>query len=121
MRFCKSCAKFTAGKPLYCQFCGRSYGVKLCPRGHRNPRAANACSQCGSLDLSTPHSSNSGMSRIGVFIGFLILGSLILFEIYFAIRLAYAPDSLLEPMQWGLGLALALLVWSHAFGHAKRK
>jgi hypothetical protein len=61
------------------------------------------------------------MSRIGVFIGFLILGSLILFEIYFAIRLAYAPDSLLEPMQWGLGLALALLVWSHAFGHAKRK
>jgi hypothetical protein len=61
------------------------------------------------------------MSRIGVFIGFLILGSLIFFEIYFAIRLVFAPGSLLEPMQWGLGLALALLLWSHAFGHTRRK
>lgn len=121
MRFCKSCAKFTAGTPLYCQFCGRSYSVKLCPRGHRNPRAANACSQCGSLDLSTPHSSNWGMSRIGVFIGFVILALLICFEAYFAVRLAYTPESLLEPMQWGLGLALALFVWAHATNRKGRK
>ncbi len=28
--------------------------MKLCPRGHRNPRNAEACSLCGSRDFSTP-------------------------------------------------------------------
>src|SRR5205807_728311 len=35
--------------------CGRSYGVKLCPSRHPNPRNAEICSQCGSRELSTPH------------------------------------------------------------------
>ena len=28
--------------------------MKLCPRGHPNPRNAEACAQCGSRDFSTP-------------------------------------------------------------------
>lgn len=44
----------TPGQPLFCNTCGRSYDVKLCPRRHVNPRTAEACSQCGSRDLSIP-------------------------------------------------------------------
>jgi RNA polymerase subunit RPABC4/transcription elongation factor Spt4 len=54
MRYCHSCHKITRGKPYFCNFCGSSYGVKLCGRLHPNPRLAHACSQCGSRDLSTP-------------------------------------------------------------------
>jgi hypothetical protein len=54
MKYCFNCNRITPGNPLFCNFCGRSYDVKLCPRRHVNPRTAEACSQCGSRDLSTP-------------------------------------------------------------------
>ncbi|MGD0580957.1 MAG: hypothetical protein ABSC08_18780 [Bryobacteraceae bacterium] len=54
MKYCYNCDRITAGEPLFCNFCGRSYNVKLCPRMHPNPRKAQACSKCGSRDLSTP-------------------------------------------------------------------
>lgn len=54
MRYCFQCGRITEGDPAYCNQCGRSYDVKLCPRGHRNPRGAEVCSQCGSRELSTP-------------------------------------------------------------------
>lgn len=54
MKYCYQCNRITAGKPLFCNFCGRSYNVKLCPRRHVNPRVAVACRECGSRELSTP-------------------------------------------------------------------
>jgi len=54
MRYCYHCRRITAGQPLFCNYCGRSYDVKLCPRLHPNPRTAEVCSQCGSHELSTP-------------------------------------------------------------------
>jgi len=54
MKYCYNCDRITPGAPLFCNFCGCSYDVKLCPRRHANPRTAEACSQCGSRDLSTP-------------------------------------------------------------------
>ena len=54
MKYCYECGRMTAGEPLFCNYCGRSYDVKLCPRLHVNPRYAEVCSQCGSRDLSTP-------------------------------------------------------------------
>lgn len=54
MKYCYNCDRITAGEPIFCNFCGRSYDVKLCPRMHPNPRKAQACSKCGSRDLSTP-------------------------------------------------------------------
>jgi len=54
MKYCYNCGRVTTGKPIFCMFCGRSYGVKLCPRLHPNPRFADCCSQCGSRELSTP-------------------------------------------------------------------
>jgi hypothetical protein len=54
MKYCFACNRVTPGEPLFCNSCGRSYNVKLCPHRHANPRTAQACSQCGSRDLSTP-------------------------------------------------------------------
>ena len=31
MKYCYQCGRMTAGEPLYCQLCGRTYDVKLCP------------------------------------------------------------------------------------------
>jgi hypothetical protein len=55
MRYCNHCHRLTTGEPLFCNFCGRTYGLKICPYRHPNPRNAEICSQCGSRDLSTPH------------------------------------------------------------------
>jgi hypothetical protein len=54
MKYCYACGHKTQGEPLYCNSCGRSYDAKLCSKLHVNPRAAAACSQCGSRDLSIP-------------------------------------------------------------------
>jgi len=54
MRLCNQCHQITSGEPLFCNFCGRSYDLKLCPHRHPNPRNAEICSQCGSRELSTP-------------------------------------------------------------------
>ena len=39
----------------FCTTCGSSFGVKLCPKLHPNPLAAQYCSTCGSRQLSRPH------------------------------------------------------------------
>jgi len=54
MKYCFNCNHITPGEPLFCNACGRSFDIKLCPRHHKNPRTAEACSQCGSRDLSIP-------------------------------------------------------------------
>jgi hypothetical protein len=54
MKFCYQCGRVTAGEPIFCGSCGRSFDVKLCPRLHQNPRYAEVCSRCGNRELSTP-------------------------------------------------------------------
>jgi RNA polymerase subunit RPABC4/transcription elongation factor Spt4 len=54
MKLCFSCGRVTARVPSYCHYCGKTYNVRLCLRGHINLRSANVCSQCGSKELSTP-------------------------------------------------------------------
>ena len=54
MKYCYNCNRVTIGEPLFCNFCGRSYDIKLCHKLHVNPRYAEACSHCGSRELSTP-------------------------------------------------------------------
>jgi len=69
MKHCFQCGHVTAGEPLFCNFCGRSYDVKLCPRHHVNPRFADVCSQCGSRELSTPQPKVSFWWKV---LGFLL-------------------------------------------------
>jgi len=54
MKYCHQCHKLTLGEPVFCNYCGSSFSVKLCGRLHSNPRSAQTCSQCGSRDFSTP-------------------------------------------------------------------
>ena len=68
MRRCTSCFRFQPGNPTYCAHCGRSFDVRICSRGHRNPRHVEFCSECGSADLSTPSPPASLGFRITGFI-----------------------------------------------------
>lgn len=52
MRYCPHCRRFNEGEPKICNFCGRTWHVRLCPRGHENPFNAQFCGTCGSTDLS---------------------------------------------------------------------
>ncbi|HLG56865.1 MAG TPA: hypothetical protein VI485_16120 [Vicinamibacterales bacterium] len=54
MRRCTHCFRFHAGHPTFCAHCGRSFGVRICARGHANRRSATYCAECGSAELSTP-------------------------------------------------------------------
>ena len=118
MRICYHCGRVTPGQPLFCNFCGRSYNKKLCPRLHPNHRSAEACSVCGSRDLSIPQERVPIWLKIllilsGVIPGILLLLISILYVGYFLTRLFADPSNLLVPMLYGLALGLFWLVWIH--------
>ena len=52
MKYCPYCRRFNPGRPKICHFCGRTWYVRLCPRGHENPLNAQYCGTCGSADLT---------------------------------------------------------------------
>jgi hypothetical protein len=52
MRYCPHCHRLNPGRPQLCHFCGRTWHVRLCPRGHENPPNALLCGTCGSADLT---------------------------------------------------------------------
>lgn len=114
MRYCYHCNHATAGEPLFCNFCGRTYDVKLCPRLHVNPRHAEVCSQCGNRDLSTPQPKVPWRAKVLIATITLILGAaLVLFSLAFA--LIFLREIFLNPsartMLLGIGIMLALLWW----------
>jgi len=118
MRYCFSCRKITTGSPSYCNYCGRSFHVKLCGRGHANVRTAEACSTCGSQDLSTPQVRPSLKLRLfligALFVPFAAL--LVLSLGYIAVfiqTLIENPSGLLPLMLLGLVLGLLWLLWIH--------
>lgn len=75
MTYCFNCGKLTSGEPLFCNRCGRTYDVRLCPRLHSNPRNAVICSECGSSELSTPQPKVSVWARIVAFLIRMIIGA----------------------------------------------
>ncbi len=79
MKYCYQCGKMTAGEPLYCGHCGRTYDVKLCPRQHVNPRGAEVCSKCGSRELSTPQPKIPMSLRLLALVARLGLGLLLFY------------------------------------------
>ena len=54
MKYCSHCRHLNAGRPRYCQYCGHTFNVKLCPRGHINLPENLVCGECGSHDLTEP-------------------------------------------------------------------
>jgi hypothetical protein len=113
MNYCYNCGHITPGEPLYCNYCGRSYDVKLCPRHHPNPRSADVCSQCGSRELSTPQPKVPVMWKLLAIIVRLGLG---LFLFYVTLSFLVALAKTTEFQQGLVAFALLLialwLVWS---------
>jgi cytochrome c biogenesis protein CcdA len=111
MRYCY-CNHATAGEPLFCNFCGRTYDIKLCPRLHVNPRHAEICSQCGSRDLSTPQPRVPFRARVLIVVVTFAIGSVLVFlPLAFAVLFlrAVLSNSDVRTTLLGIGIILALL------------
>jgi len=116
MRYCHNCGKVTSGQPLYCQFCGRTYDVKLCPRHHPNPRSATICSQCGSRELTVPAPRipfwlKPLLLLLSFLPGIILLFLSLIFVAAFIRQLLTDPNSLLGLMLIGLILGLCWYLW----------
>jgi hypothetical protein len=109
MKYCDQCGHVTVGEPLYCNSCGRSYDVKLCPRRHPNPRGAEVCSQCGSRDLSTPQPRVPPHVRLFAFLLSLLPGVL-LFLISVLVTFALVSAIVSHP-RWLLGFVFLGIAW----------
>lgn len=118
MRYCNQCHRVTAGEPLFCNFCGRSYDSKLCPHRHPNPRSAETCSQCGSRDLSTPHPRvplwlSALLVILSALPGLLLLSVTVLFFLAFIHALISDQQLLFQFMLVGLMLAFLWYLYMH--------
>jgi len=77
MKYCYQCGKLNSRQSLFCNRCGSSFDVKLCPRLHANSRYAEVCSQCGSHELSTPQPKVSFLWHVLEFLIRIVLGALL--------------------------------------------
>src|SRR6266849_42535 len=114
MRRCTSCFRFHPGTPTFCSYCGRSFDVRICSRGHRNPRGVQFCAECGSADLSTPAPPASFLHHLSGFALYLF-SALTAAIIVLAAGLAviYSIDwSALTPSLVALVLMLGFLYWT---------
>jgi hypothetical protein len=114
MKYCYHCNHVTPGEPLFCNYCGRSYDVKLCPRLHVNPRSADVCSQCGSREFSTPQPKLPFRTRVLVVLTMFVLGAvLLLSSLLFIVEVLKAALSNAEVQGAAVGIVIliALLWW----------
>ena len=110
MKYCYQCGHLTDGEPLFCNHCGRSYDVKLCPRLHPNPRGAEVCSKCGSRELSTPQPMIPMSWRLLALLVRLGLG-LLLFYASLSLIIALIRTPEVRRALVGLGVLLGWLWW----------
>ena len=103
----------TAGEPLFCSHCARTYDVKLCPRLHQNARGAEVCSQCGSRDLSTPQPKIPMTWRLLALLLRLGLG-LLLFYITLSLLVALVRTPQFQQFLVVTGLAVGGLWWCYS-------
>ncbi len=106
MRYCLYCQRWTAGRPVYCPNCGRTWNHRICPRGHLNPSSALFCADCGSPDLSETSGKERWFSKIagiisGVLPKILLVGFIVLI-------LANINERSLEPLA-GFIISISIL------------
>ncbi len=114
MRRCTSCFRFYPGNPIFCSYCGRSFDVRICSRGHRNPRGAQFCTECGSADLSTPTPPASLLHRLSGAVLYLFVAlflCLVMVSIVFSVLESIDWSRLSGPMV-SLLLMLGFLYWT---------
>jgi hypothetical protein len=114
MRRCTSCFRFHPGTPTFCSYCGRSFDVRICSRGHHNPRGVQFCAECGSADLSTPAPPASFLHHLSGVVLYLFSGvAMGLFLMAAVLGLVYSVDwSALSGPFVMLVLMLGVLYWT---------
>src|SRR3954468_15020048 len=113
MRRCTSCFRFHPGTPTFCSHCGRSFDVRICSRGHRNPRGVQFCAQCGSADLSTPAPPASFLHHLIGFVLYLFSAlTVTLIALAAGLALIHSIDwATVTPSLVSLVLMVGLLYW----------
>jgi RNA polymerase subunit RPABC4/transcription elongation factor Spt4 len=113
MKFCYQCGRITPGEPFFCNFCGRSYDVKLCPRLHANSRSAEVCAQCGSRDFSTPQPRVSVWWRVLEFVTKVVFGAFLAYlSVAGLIALLRTPQFQSLLIIFGILVGLLWWLWS---------
>jgi RNA polymerase subunit RPABC4/transcription elongation factor Spt4 len=114
MKHCYHCGRITAGDPLFCNSCGRTFDRKLCPRLHPNPRSAEICSRCGSRELSSPQPKVSAGWQVLEWLTRTVLGAflvfLAVFLVYAFLKGALGTPGVLDGLIL-LGCLVAVLTW----------
>jgi RNA polymerase subunit RPABC4/transcription elongation factor Spt4 len=116
MRYCFHCSRITVGQPQFCNFCGRTYDSKLCPRLHDNPREAQVCNQCGSRDLTLPQPKLALWIRPLLFLFSLLPGvALLILTIGYLFLYIYIwftdPSRMLAVLMLGLVVGMLWLLY----------
>ena len=52
MRLCLSCRRVSPGGSIFCGYCARSFGMRLCANKHKNAPHVLCCTTCASPDLT---------------------------------------------------------------------
>jgi hypothetical protein len=113
MKFCYQCGRMTPGEPFFCNSCGRSYDVKLCPRLHANSRSAEVCAQCGSRDFSTPQPRVSVWWRVLEFVTKVVFGAFLAYlSVAGLIALLRTPQFQSLLIIFGILVGLLWWLWS---------
>ena len=113
MKFCYQCGRMTAGEPLFCNSCGRSYDVKLCPRLHANSRSAEVCSQCGSRELSTPQPRISFWWKVLEFLAKVVFGVVLIYlTLAGFVGLLQTPQFQSALLVFGILIGILWWLWS---------
>jgi hypothetical protein len=116
MKYCRSCKHLTLGSPSFCNSCGRSYDLRLCPRLHPNSVSSSACSECGSIELSMPQRTRSrwstGVTTVVTALGLVLLALTLIYLVQFLRAMLVRPDPPLPLMLVGLGLGLVWLLFA---------
>ena len=88
--------------------------MRICLRGHRNPRGVQFCAECGSADLSTPAPPASFLHHLSGFVLYLFSAfTVALLILTVGLAVIYSIDwTALTPSLVALVLMVGLLYWT---------
>lgn len=135
MRYCPYCRRINEGKPQICNFCGRTWYIRLCQRGHENPYNAQYCGICGSADLTETAGPRPWFFialKIGILIiialstyfiftslfrvqtlTFVVIACLFIFALQFALSMLprSISDGIRKLVRWGMKIVAKAVGW----------